>query len=156
MPDWLTWSREVATTSLVARSACPRLGKCLLSNPPALAAFSSHGPFPYLEAAMTPRQQKNLRHMTPGKRKNVRQPSSAALRVTRPHAAGLDVHAPIHWVAVSSAAAPPPAANHPANLPAHVRSFGACTADLIALADWLAQCGVTTIAMESTGIYWIP
>src|SRR5262249_21710356 len=33
MPVWLTWSREVATTSLVARSACPRLGKCLLSNP---------------------------------------------------------------------------------------------------------------------------
>jgi len=105
---------------------------------------------------MTPRKQKNLRHMTPGKRKNVRQPSSAALRVTRPHAAGIDVHAAIHWVAVSPADAPPPAANHPANLPSHVRSFGTCTADLIALADWLTQCGVTTIAMESTGIYWIP
>jgi hypothetical protein len=37
-----------------------------------------------------------------------------------------------------------------------VRSFGTCTADLIALADWLAQCGVTSMAMESTGIYWIP
>jgi hypothetical protein len=37
-----------------------------------------------------------------------------------------------------------------------VRSFGACTADLNQLADWLAQCGVQTIAMESTGIYWIP
>ena len=50
--------------------------------------------------------------------------------------------------------APPPPANHPPNLPKHVRSFGACTADLIALADWLKQCGVKTIAMESTGIYW--
>src|SRR5262249_50036127 len=149
-------ARGVATTSLVARSACPGLGKCLLSNPAALAAFSSHGPFPYLEAAMTQRKQKNLRHMTPGKRKNVRQPSSAALRVTRPHAAGIDVHAAVHWVAVSGADAPPPAANHAANLQAHVRSFGTCTADLIALADWLTQCGVTTIAMESTGIYWIP
>src|SRR5262245_20004332 len=128
----------------------------LCQIPPALAAFSSLGPFPYLEAAMTPRKQKNLRHMTPGKRKNVRQPSSAALRVTRPHAAGIDVHAAIHWVAVSPGDAPPPAANHPANLPAHVRSFGTCTADLIALADWLTQCGVTSIAMESTGIYWIP
>ena len=31
-----------------------------------------------------------------------------------------------------------------------MRSFGTCTADLIALADWLSQCGVQTIAMEST------
>jgi transposase len=36
-----------------------------------------------------------------------------------------------------------------------VRSFGACTADLVQLADWLAECGVKTVAMESTGIYWI-
>ena len=39
---------------------------------------------------------------------------------------------------------------------AAVREFGAFTADLIALADWLQQCGVTTVAMESTGVYWIP
>jgi transposase len=117
----------------------------------------SVGSFPYLEAAMTPRKQKNLRHMTPRKQKNLRQPpSAAALHVTRPHAAGIDIHSGVHWVAVSPADAPPPAANHPANLPAHVRSFGTCTADLIALADWLTQCGVTSIAMESTGIYWVP
>ena len=36
-----------------------------------------------------------------------------------------------------------------------VRCFGTCTADLHALADWLTQCGVTTVAMESTGVYWI-
>jgi transposase len=36
-----------------------------------------------------------------------------------------------------------------------VRCFGTCTADLHALAAWLAQCGVTTVAMESTGVYWI-
>jgi transposase len=41
-------------------------------------------------------------------------------------------------------------------LPANVRSFGACTADLHRLADWLTACGVKTVAMESTGIYWIP
>src|SRR6516164_888979 len=136
----LTWYREVATTSLVARTGVSPFGKMPLCQiPPALAAFSSLGPFLYPEAAMTPRKQKNLRHMTPGKRKNVRQPSSAALRVTRPHAAGIDVHAAIHWVAVSPADAPPPAANHPANLPSHVRSFGTCTADLITLADWLQR-----------------
>src|SRR5207302_4067073 len=76
--------------------------------------------------------------------------------VTHRHAAGIDIHANVHWVAVPPEDAPPPPANHPPNLPAHVRSFGTCTADLIALADWLSQCGVQTIAMESTGIYWIP
>lgn len=37
-----------------------------------------------------------------------------------------------------------------------VRVFQTCTVDLSALADWLATCGVTTVAMESTGVYWIP
>src|SRR6516225_7068428 len=95
---------------------------------------------------MTPRIQKNLRQP----------PSPEPLRLTHRHAAGIDVHSAVHWVAVPPGDAPPPPADHPANLPAHVRCFGACTADLIALADWLAECGVKTIAMESTGIYWIP
>jgi hypothetical protein len=38
-------------------------------------------------------------------------------------------------------------------LPPHVRRFGACTADLELLADWLQACGVTTVAIESTGVY---
>jgi transposase len=78
------------------------------------------------------------------------------LRLSNPHAAGIDVHAAIHWVAVPPGHAPPALPDHPPNLPAHVRSFGACTADLIRLADWLKRCGVTTVAMESTGVYWIP
>jgi len=41
-------------------------------------------------------------------------------------------------------------------LPLHVRRFGAFTADLHAIAAWLRQCQVTTVAMESTGVYWIP
>jgi transposase len=40
--------------------------------------------------------------------------------------------------------------------PEPVRRFGTCTADLEALADWLQRCGVTTVAMESTGVYWVP
>jgi transposase len=99
----------------------------------------------FVEAAMTPRIQKNLRQ----------RPSPEPLRVAHRHAAGIDVHAAAHWVAVPPEDAPPPPANHPTNLPPNVRRFGTCTADLIALADWLRQCGVTTIAMESTGIYWI-
>ncbi len=95
--------------------------------------------------------------MTPRKEKNFRQRRSAdPLPVAHPHAAGIDVHAAVHWVAIPPTSAPPPPPDHPPNLPAHVRSFGACTADLHRLADWLTQYGVTTVVMESTGIYWIP
>src|SRR5438045_3748347 len=94
--------------------------------------------------------------MTPRKQKDLRQPPSfEPLRVTNPHAAGIDVHSEQHWVAVPVEHAPPPATGHPPHLPAHIRAFGACTADLERLADWLTQCQVTTVAMESTGVYWI-
>jgi len=77
------------------------------------------------------------------------------LHTLHPHAAGIDVGATELWVCV------PPGAvalllHPPAPLPAHVRCFGAFTADLYAIAAWLRQCGVTTVAMESTGVYWIP
>lgn len=61
------------------------------------------------------------------------------------NAAGIDIGAEQHLVAV-------PAGRDEVA----VRGFGAFTADLVALADWLGQCGVTTVAMESTGVYWIP
>jgi transposase len=61
------------------------------------------------------------------------------------HAAGIDIGAEAHFVAVP-----------PSDDPQPVRGFGAYTADLEALADWLATCGITTIAKESTGVYWIP
>ena len=37
-----------------------------------------------------------------------------------------------------------------------VRQFGGNTADLQAIAAWLKACGIKTVAMESTGVYWIP
>lgn len=61
------------------------------------------------------------------------------------NAAGIDVGANQHYVAV------PPDRDEQS-----VRCFGAFTEDLHALAKWLRQCGVTTVAMESTGVYWIP
>ena len=61
------------------------------------------------------------------------------------NAAGIDVGATSHFVAVP--------ANH-AEQP--VREFAAFTADLYRLADWLTECGVQTVVMESTGVYWIP
>ena len=85
-------------------------------------------------------------------------PATAALLQTlNPHAAGIDIGATELWVCVPpSAVASPSAPNAPAVLPPHVRRFGAFTADLHAIAAWLRQCQVTTVAMESTGVYWIP
>jgi transposase len=65
--------------------------------------------------------------------------------VVFPNAAGIDVGASSHWVAVPRHASEEP-----------VREFGAMTDDLNALADWLNACGVDTVALESTGVYWIP
>jgi len=65
--------------------------------------------------------------------------------VLHPHAAGIDIGATHHYVAV-----PPDSTDQP------VRSLGCFTADYQALADWLHACGVDTVAMESTGVYWIP
>src|SRR5436190_232084 len=69
---------------------------------------------------------------------------ATTLPVVHPHAAGIDIGANEHYVAV------------PGGGPASVRRFGACTADLEELADWLVACAVTTVAMESTGVFWIP
>src|SRR5262249_31870696 len=74
-------------------------------------------------------------------------PRRARRRLTMIHedAAGLDVGATFHVVAV------------PADRDAEpVRTFQSFTADLHALADWLRAVGIRTIAMESTGVYWIP
>ena len=88
---------------------------------------------------MTPRKD-NFPH--PSRR---RQRRRVTLQVTNPDAAGIDVGADAHWACV------------PADRQAEpVRRFGTCTADLEALAGWLQACGVTTVAMESTGVYWMP
>jgi transposase len=78
------------------------------------------------------------------------------LAVTHRHAAGIDVHAAVHFVAVPAEDVPAGFVNPDAKLPAGVRKFGTNTADLEALAAWLRACGVTAVAMEATGVYWIP
>ena len=71
--------------------------------------------------------------------------STAALNVINPDAAGIDVHSNMHMVCV------------PADRDANpVRQFGANTADLHEIAAWLKKCRVRTVALESTGVYWIP
>jgi transposase len=67
------------------------------------------------------------------------------LKVIHPNAAGLDIGSEEIWAAVA-----------PDRTAEPVRKFGTFTPDLQALADWLIACGVDTVALESTGVYWIP
>jgi transposase len=67
-----------------------------------------------------------------------------SLEVVHPDAAGIDIGNQSHYVAV-----PPTRDSVP------VRRFGCTTAELRAMADWLKQCRIRTVAMQSTGVYWI-
>lgn len=71
--------------------------------------------------------------------------TTQALPAIHPNAAGIDIGATEIYVAV-----PVDRDSHP------VRCFGSFTEDLHALADWLQSCSIQTVAMESTGVYWIP
>lgn len=71
--------------------------------------------------------------------------SPAALERLHPHAAGIDCGSAEHFVAV-----PPDRDTTP------VRAFATFTGDLHRLAEWLTACRVTHVAMEATGVYWIP
>jgi transposase len=62
--------------------------------------------------------------------------------VVNPHAAGIDIGSREHFVYAGDP--------HP------VRRFSCFTEDLRAMSSWLKECGVTTIVMEATGVYWIP
>jgi transposase len=70
---------------------------------------------------------------------------AAPLPIINSNAAAIDVHSDNHVVCVPADRATP-----------NVRTFGANSCDLIQIANWLRECGITTVAIESTGIYWIP
>ena len=84
---------------------------------------------------------KDNRRRRPGKPRV----SRSVLDRINPHAAGIDCGSAEHYVAV-----PPDRSASP------VQSFKTFTSDLLRLADWLVACGVTSVAMEATGVYWIP
>jgi transposase len=73
------------------------------------------------------------------------QSTGEELSIVHPNAAGLDLSSDEIWACVPAGRDPEP-----------VRAFGTFTPDLHALVNWLIQCQVDTVAMESTGIYWIP
>ena len=65
--------------------------------------------------------------------------------MVHPNAAAIDIGATMHMAAVRADRTPEP-----------VRSFGTFTTDLHRLVDWFKECGVETVVMESTSVYWIP
>jgi len=83
------------------------------------------------------------------RRQKNRKPKQAATTQSmpelQPDAAGVDIHPQSVYVGVPQNRAS-----------VTVRCFGTFTPDLIELADWLAECKIRTVAMESTGVYWIP
>jgi transposase len=68
-----------------------------------------------------------------------------ALEIVHPDAAGIDVGGHEHWVAISPERDPEP-----------VRRFGCFTADLRGMARWLVEKGIRSVALQSTGVYWMP
>jgi transposase len=72
-------------------------------------------------------------------------PTPETMPIIHPHAAGIDVGAEEHWVGVPTDRDAQP-----------IQKFSAFTCDLHRLADWLTACRITTVVMESTGVYWIP
>jgi transposase len=81
----------------------------------------------------------------PARRKKSRTGAVSPVHTIDPNAAGIDIGATEIYFAVPVDRDP-----HP------VRRFATFTEDLLAAADWLQRCGIKTVAMESTGVYWIP
>ena len=66
------------------------------------------------------------------------------MEILHPNAAGIDIGSESHFVSV-----PPDRDTDP------VQEFGSWTADLERMAEWLTSCGIRTVAMQATGVYWI-
>ena len=79
------------------------------------------------------------------RKRNVKTTPTPTLHCLQPNAAGVDVGATQIYIAI-------PAERDPQS----VRCFPTFTEDLHAAADWLQSCLIDTVAMESTGVYWIP
>ena len=125
---WTAWSRSLTAASLVTL----RWGRSRSIDCSKLVVPSGDAPYKViLEAVMS----------SSGKSSAV----PAGLSLLNLNAAGIDVGAGSHFVAVPAERTEQP-----------VREFEAFTADLYRLAGWLAECGVETVVMESTGVYWIP
>lgn len=74
-----------------------------------------------------------------------RRKKGSQIEILNPNAAGIDIGATVHYVAIPEGRSVKT-----------VRTFESFTKDLHEMARWLMDCDITTVAMESTGVYWIP
>ncbi len=74
----------------------------------------------------------------------MKEKKSMAFPIIYPNAAGIDISSKEHYVAVNPGSSEEP-----------IKAFGSFTEDLKAIAMWLKECKVDTVAMEATGIYWV-
>ena len=98
---------------------------------------------PFRSCRFSFRRTDRCAHSKLAKSKKMKLPKH--LQHINPYAAGIDVGCRSHFVAVPEGSCEQP-----------VREFSSFTDDLHQMADWLLGCGVTSVVMESTGIYWIP
>lgn len=104
--------------------------------------------FKHQEYDMGKARQSTFERLNRRERRNLRRrlfSPDPGLTIVHPNAGGIDVGNESHFVAV-----PPDRDRCP------VQEFGCWTADLRRLCQWLRQCGVDTVAMQATGVYWIP
>jgi hypothetical protein len=102
---------------------------------------------------MAKRQESTFERLQKGQRLNGRERRELAnrldsadpgLEVVNRHAAGIDIGKESHYVAVPAGRDEQP-----------VRAFGSWTADLERMAEWMKACGIETVVMQSTGVYWM-
>jgi transposase len=137
MPDW---EHGFGVDGYCIGEAVLQLLARLLSR---LGDFPSNLPEPILFAIEIKLRGSYMAKAKKSKRKNATLP--ARFEQINLNAAGIDIGSTQHYVAVPSD-----------RDSQRTRCFGTFTVDLYQLADWLIECGVDTVAMESTGVYWIP
>ena len=87
----------------------------------------------------------NMKHTSKKKKLQGKQRSSNSMPILFPNTAGIDIGSKSHFVAVPSDRDSDP-----------VKEFSAFTANLYEMVNWLKECRIKTVIMESTGVYWIP
>lgn len=109
--------------------------RCLFDNPPKEILHSCH----FGLARLFFSKEQNMTKRNKGKK-------ARGFKIIQQHVAGIDLGSVEHWVCC-----PPSGENDP-----NVKFFPTNTASLQALSAWLKKEGITSVAMESTGVYWIP
>jgi hypothetical protein len=139
----MSLTREVVPAAVVtprlATRGCSRWGDCAFPRAPRPRTALS--PLPVSGGNRPrPRRKRKTQARKPGPQP-VYRADAPALQVQDPHAAGIDAHSDNHAVCVG---------------PGRVETCGAYTADLYASAEHLRRAGAITVALGSSGVYWIP